>query len=34
MQQQCAEMQPMFERIKKVGDIEAGKIFAKEVLPL
>jgi hypothetical protein len=34
VQKQGPEMQAIFDRIKKAGDNEAGKIFAKEILPM
>jgi len=34
LQEQSAELQAVFERIKKAKDHEVGKIFAKEVLPM
>jgi len=32
--EQSPEMQTTFDKIRKVGDNEAGKLFAKEVLPM
>jgi hypothetical protein len=34
VQEQGPEMQTAFDKIRKVGDNEGGKIFAKEVLPM
>jgi hypothetical protein len=34
VQEQGPEMQVVFDRIRKASDIEGGKLFAKEVLPM